>query len=593
LKPTDASSFDALLGALARAPEQSLAKPRELAPGTHVGRYVLDRLLGKGAMGAVYRARDTLLGRDVALKLLFVDALAGAVDRFRREVVALASVSHENVVSVYDAGTDGSQPFVVLELVEGITLRERLRDGALPPADAAALAQQLARGLAAAHAVGVVHRDLKPENVLLDARGTAKLVDFGLASVVEPASGDAAARTETGVLLGTAHYMAPEQVRGERVDHRADYFALGAVLYELLTGRRAFSGASRADIISAVLRDQPRTEVALLTDETSRNLLGAALRCLEKDPARRFQTGVELLDALTGASPAPPLPPGDADLPPTRYATSSGVHIAYQVVSPKGPPTLLATAPFISNIEVMWESPADRAWLRTLGSFSHFIHFDRRGVGMSDPVAPECSLDERAEDLRAVLDAERVHSAFLLGVSEGGPTSITFAAKYPERVKGLVLLNSFARLVKADGYPHGSTREEYQGLIDKWVERWATPQTLTARLFVQSRAGDPEFVRWGNRYERQCASPGTVRRLLELQFDMDVRPLLPKLRCPVLILHRRSDPTILVEHGRYLAEHLPHARYVECEGVDHAPWYGDAQHELELIRLFVAQPTAS
>ena len=297
------SGFEALLRALARGPESPIEPIRDpdLAPGSRVGRYEVIRLIGRGGMGAVYRARDDLLGRDVALKVILMGATGSRVDRFRREIVALASVRHENVVSVHDAGVDGALPYVVLDLVEGQTLRERLTAGALGVVETLKLARDLARGLGAAHSVGIVHRDLKPENVLLDSQGTAKLVDFGLARLVERADAAEHGRTESGVFLGTAGYMAPEQVRGENVDQRADFFALGAVLFEALTGRFAFGGPSRADVLTAVLRDQPAIPRALLSDERARRLLDVTFRCLEKTPERRFQFAAEILDALDTA----------------------------------------------------------------------------------------------------------------------------------------------------------------------------------------------------------------------------------------------------------------------------------------------------
>jgi pimeloyl-ACP methyl ester carboxylesterase len=439
--------------------------------------------------------------------------------------------------------------------------------------------------------VGVVHRDLKPENILLDARGTAKLVDFGLARLSERSERPELGLTEAGTMLGTVHYMAPEQVRGELGDHRIDYFAFGAVLYEMLTGRRAFDARTRAEVISAVLRDQPPSDRALLADERTRRLLGVAFRCLEKAPEHRYQSGAELTDALAGGgsvvTPAPA-----TELPETRYATSSGVHIAYQVVSPAGPPAMIAAAPFISNIEVIWEDRHARDWWRACAAFTHLVHYDRRGVGMSDPVAPECTIDERAEDLRAVLDAEGIERAVLLGFSDGGPSSMGFAVRYPERVLGLMLVDTFARLSRGDDYEHGQPRAEYESLIDRWVVGWGTPRTLTVAMFAASQKADPAFRRWAQRYERQCASPGTVRRLLDQQLGVDVRHLLPQLRCPTLVVHRTGDPAIPVEHGRYLAQHIDGARYVELDSADHAPWYGDGPAMLELIRGFVAEVTS-
>jgi serine/threonine protein kinase len=605
---TDSSlgtAFEALLRALARPPEHLIEPISDpgLGPGSRVGRYEVVELIGRGGMGAVYRARDDVLQRDVALKVILMGAPGSSVDRFRREIVALASVRHENVVSVHDAGVDGALPYVVLDLVEGQTLRKRLQAGALGVVEALKLARDLARGLGAAHSVGIVHRDLKPENILLGAQGTAKIVDFGLARLVDRADTTELGLTESGVLLGTAGYMAPEQVRVERVDHRADFFAVGAVLFEALTGRRAFEGTSRADVVTAVLRDQPAADPALLSDERARHLLGVAFRCLEKTPERRFQSAAELINALECDAPQIALdarPTGEAvgerfvappEIPETRYATSSGVHIAYQVVSPPGPPTLVAAPSALSNIEVIWESPRDRAAIQSLASFTHFIQYDRRGVGMSDPIAPECTLGERVDDLRAVLDAEGVQRTFLWGVSEGGSTVIAFAVRYPERARGLILIGTFARLVSGDGYEHGLPREQYASFIDKWVENWGTPQSLSLRLLAPSVANDPEAVRWANRYLRQCASPGTARRLFHMLSDIDVRNLLGRLQCPVLVLHRRGDRTIPVEHGRYLGNHIPGARYLELDGIDHAPYHGDSKQLLDHVREFVVGAT--
>lgn len=585
-----ASTLDALLVELAHAPSQPLTPPKDAAlpKGARVGRYEVIAELGRGGMGAVYRARDTVLAREVALKVLLVGSQTRpTVDRFRREIMALASVSHENVVAVHDAGVDAGTPFVVLELVEGQSLRDRLDAGPLDGPSALRLARELAHGLGAAHAVGVVHRDLKPENVILARSGSARIVDFGLAQLREPRDAVNLGHTEPGTFLGTVYYMAPEQVRGEVVDHRADYFALGAVLYEALTGRRAFEASSIGEILSAVLRDHPPTDARLLGDDLTRRLLGVAFRCLEKRVEQRFQSTEEILDALE--TDAPPSVPhvGAPAVPETRYASSGGVHIAYQVVSPPGRKTLVAGAPFVSNVEVMWESPFVRSWLEALGGFSHFIHYDRRGVGMSDPIAPENTLEESVEDLRAVLDAEGISRAFLLGVSEGGPTCAAFAARYPERARGLVLINTFARIASGDGYPHGLTRAEYEAFFPKWVKRWGTPRTLSLPLFAASMVNDPEFVKWGNRYERQCASPGTVRRLLDLQIRIDARHVFPRIRCPSLVIHRRGEPAVSIDHGRWVAGQIPGARFVELDGIDHLPWHGDAQTILDLIREHV------
>src|SRR6185503_1118013 len=233
-----------------------------LVAGTHLGPYEILAPLGAGGMGQVYRARDTRLGREVAIKTL---PAAVAHDperraRFETEARAVASLTHPNVLALHDIGAEGDTLFVVTELIEGQTLRERLMDGRLPAARAMSLAIQIANGLAAAHDRGVVHRDLKPENIMITPDGHAKILDFGLAKRAvwseessrsqAPTQLDA---TEPGTVLGTTGYMSPEQVRGLAVDARSDLFALGAVIHEMLSGRRAFHAASPADTMSAIL----------------------------------------------------------------------------------------------------------------------------------------------------------------------------------------------------------------------------------------------------------------------------------------------------------------------------------------------------
>ena len=286
-----------------------------LTPGTRLGHYEIVSAIGAGGMGEVYRARDPRLDRDVALKVLSAD-LAGdpaALARFEREAMSVARLSHPNILSIFEFAREGATGFVVTELVEGETLRARLADSPLPPRRAVAYALQIARGLAAAHARGLVHRDLKPENVMITRDDQVKILDFGLAKPVEGSATDqtrAATRlTSAGVVLGTFGYMAPEQVRGLAVDHRADMFAFGAVLYEMLTGRRAFEGETAADTMTAVLtKEPPDLDAARLAIPAGLDRI--VRRCLEKAPDLRFQSAndlafaLETLTAGSGASPA-------------------------------------------------------------------------------------------------------------------------------------------------------------------------------------------------------------------------------------------------------------------------------------------------
>jgi serine/threonine-protein kinase len=281
-----------------------------LTPGTRLGPYEVVRSLGAGGMGEVYRARDDRLKRDVAVKVL-PPSFAHDPDRVRRfeqEAQAAGALNHPNILAIYDIGAHEGSPYIVSELLEGETLRECLARGPVPPRQAAELSRQIAEGLAAAHDKGVVHRDLKPENLFL-AGGRAKILDFGLAKLVSTFEGDpevrtdaptVAAATRAGTVLGTVGYMSPEQVRGEAADQRSDIFSAGAVMYEMLTGRRAFGGGSPIETMSAILRDEP-PELPGSVDAPPA-LERVVRRCLEKHPESRFQSARDLAFAITEAS---------------------------------------------------------------------------------------------------------------------------------------------------------------------------------------------------------------------------------------------------------------------------------------------------
>ena len=280
-----------------------------LTPGTRLGPYEILAAIGAGGMGEVYRARDTRLGRDVAVKIVppAVAANADALARFERETRAVAALSHPNILTIHDVGRSDGTVYAVLELLEGQTLRARLDGGALPQRKALEIAAQMARGLAAAHDKQIAHRDLKPENIFVTADGSVKILDFGLARqtgapVVAPRADSAtmAPSTEPGVVLGTVGYMAPEQVRGEPSDHRADIFALGCVLYEMLTGRRPFQRDTGAETMTAILKeDPPDPDKAGVV--VAPGVLRTLRRCLEKRPEERFQSARDLAFALESA----------------------------------------------------------------------------------------------------------------------------------------------------------------------------------------------------------------------------------------------------------------------------------------------------
>jgi serine/threonine protein kinase len=288
-----------------------------LTAGSRLGPYEILASIGAGGMGEVYRARDTRLKRDVALKVL-PESLAADPDRLRRfqlEAQAASALNHPNILVVFDIGQEQT-PYLVSELLEGQTLRERLREGRLSVVKSVDIARQTAAGLAAAHGKGITHRDIKPENLFLTKDGRLKILDFGLAKLshTEKPSTESATQTQVtdpGSVVGTVSYMSPEQVRAKAVDQRSDIFSLGCVLYEMLVGKRAFQGETTAETMTAILRQEPPDLTAL--DAKLPPALDRIVRhCLEKDPDNRFQSTRDLafdlesfsLPGQAGAAPA-------------------------------------------------------------------------------------------------------------------------------------------------------------------------------------------------------------------------------------------------------------------------------------------------
>jgi Tol biopolymer transport system component len=282
-----------------------LSAIQALRAGAKLGNFEIVELLGRGGMGEVWRARDARLKRDVAIKVLPV-ALARDPDRiarFEREARAAGTLNHPNIVAVHDIGCDNGIYWIASELVSGETLRRVIDHGPLPAPKVIEIATQVAAGLAAAHAAGLVHRDLKPDNIMVTRGGQVKILDFGLAKQRHTAQDSTITDlTDEGVVMGTAGYMSPEQVRGEPVDHRSDLFSFGVVLYEMLSGKRAFAGASSVEVMNAILKDDPPELPASVPPALGR----IVRRCLEKEPARRFQSAADLGFALQPSSPSLP-----------------------------------------------------------------------------------------------------------------------------------------------------------------------------------------------------------------------------------------------------------------------------------------------
>lgn len=273
-------------------------------------------------------------------------------------------------------------------------------------------------------------------------------------------------------------------------------------------------------------------------------------------------------------------------VPETKYAKSGDFHIAYQVVG-HGPPDLLFLHGWISHIEHMWEEPRMARFLDRLASFSRLILLDKRGTGLSDPtpVTGLPTLEERMDDVRAVMDAVGSERAALMGTSEAGALNLLFTATHPRRTAALVLLNSYARLAWAPDYPFGMRVEDAEGLLKVIEEGWGKGVAFEA--LVASQAENASMRAWWARYQRLAASPGAAVTLLRSAFETDARSVLATISVPVLVLHRAGDPFTGPEHGRYLAQHIEGARYIELSGIDHLFFAEDVEQLLGEIQEFL------
>lgn len=267
-----------------------------------------------------------------------------------------------------------------------------------------------------------------------------------------------------------------------------------------------------------------------------------------------------------------------------RYARSGDVNIAYQVVG-DGPIDLVVVLGWVSHIAFVWELPALASFLKRLASFSRLILFDKRGCGMSDRVHPLPTLEQRMDDVRAVLDAVGSKRAAVMGISEGGVMSALFAATYPERCSRLIIDGSYPSALIRPGYPWGVTEDQLERRISKVAETWGTPFRMDA--YAPSQADNPEVLNWWATFTQMSASPGDARDLLHMNMLIDIRGILPAIKVPALIIHARDDRVAPIEAGRYFAEHIPGARLLEYDSADHWPYFGDADLVIGEIQEFL------
>ena len=274
--------------------------------------------------------------------------------------------------------------------------------------------------------------------------------------------------------------------------------------------------------------------------------------------------------------------------PRVRYAHSGSVNIAYQIVG-AGPIDLVFVMGWVSHLEYFWKEPSFARFLERLASMARLIVFDKRGTGLSDPVpiAQLPTLEQRLDDVRAVMEAAGSEHAVLLGVSEGGPLCSLFAATYPEKTDALIMIGSYARRIWDDQYPWGPTLEERDAFCQTIVDDWGGPVGIDIR--APSKASDPAFREWWASYLRMGASPGAAVALTRMNAEIDIRDVLPSIRVPTLVLHRRGDRCLRVEEGRFLASKIPNAVFVELSGDDHLPFVGNQDEILDEVQRFISQ----
>ena len=316
----------------------------------------------------------------------------------------------------------------------------------------------------------------------------------------------------------------------------------------------------------------------------------AEIRRVLDDPCKepRFietahRRGYRFIAATSGSPAAPVL---ETAVPPTNYARSGDVNIAYQVLG-DGPLDLVFVMGWVSHLEYFWTEPSFAKFLRRLSTFSRLILFDKRGTGLSDrvPLDGLPTLEQRMDDVRAVMDAVGSKRAAVCGISEGGAMAALFAATHPERTAALVMIGSYAKRIRDESYPWGPTEAEREEFLQEIQEQWGGPVGLEER--APSVANNPEFRRWWAAYLRTAASPGAAVALTRMNSEADIRDILPAIRVPTLVAHRTGDRCLVVEEGRYLADRIPGARFVELPGVDHLPFVGEQDAVLDEVQEFL------
>ena len=435
-----------------------------LSAGSRLGPYEIQSLIGAGGMGEVYRARDTRLDRDVALKVLHADVAANPVrlERFQREAKTVASLNHPHIVTLYSVEHVDGVRFLTMELVEGHGLDQAITAGGLPLARVIETGIAIADALAAAHDKGIVHRDLKPANVMLTGDGRVKVLDFGLAKVAESVAWDqtvtqVAPITTEGAVIGTVPYMSPEQLRGQPVDHRSDIFSLGVVLYEIATGRRPFSGATTTDVMSSILRDNPRP-VTQMNPGLPEQLGRIIAQCLEKDPEERYHSAKDVRNALRGL----------------RKEVESGVSASREPGSVISPPSSGASAQTSAGRNGLWLGIVATTVVAMVALFVF--------MGRNDGTSPEATVRNTTHTIAVLpfvnMSPDRDQEYFSDGISE---ELLNLLARIPD-LRVAARTSSFSFKGQDVGIPEIAKRLNVAYVLEGSVRRVGNQVRVTAQL---------------------------------------------------------------------------------------------------------------
>ena len=578
--------------------------------GSMFGHFRLKKELARGGMGVVYLADDCRLEREVAIKLLTSGRRTDAnwLRRFRREARLASALNHPNILTIFEVGEEQGTPFIATEFVDGETLRSVMSENSLSIKQVLDYARQISHGMISAHLAGIIHRDLKAENIMIRKDGILKILDFGLAKVDRTRQANVSMISKAGAISGTAHFMSPEQARGEELTGKSDVFSFGVLLYLMLTGNLPFSATSVSEVLAAVINSEPDSIFShgVKIPEALDQLVHG---CLQKSADERpdFSLVHERLSQIAENTSDDESRPGAAetvetvmpstrsvnpvtkvDLSPSpiRYARSGEVNIAWQEIG-SGPIDIVFVMGWVSHLDWFWRDPSFAEFLRRLAMFARVILFDKRGTGLSDkvPLKELPDLETRMDDVRAVMESAESSQAVLCGVSEGGPLCALFAATYPDKTIALTMIGSYSRRLWADDYPWGPTEKQREVFLREIADHWGGPLGIEER--APSKAEDPVFRDWWASYLRMGASPNAAVALTKMNAQIDIRPVLASIQVPTLVIHRSGDRCLKVEEGKYLADQITGAQFVELPGDDHLPFVGDSLAILNEIELFL------